>query len=174
VGYAEILEDGETSVVTVNYTNGVRGIEGRYRVADYSPALIRALRAGQTVVNGDIANDSTLSGAERAAHAALEIGATLDLPLMKDGRLVASLFMHFREAHAFTAVEVALLEALAERTWEAVERARAEGALRASEARLRLALEVAELGTWSFSLVDGSGHLDERGQWNLRFDRTVH
>src|SRR4051794_32683006 len=39
VGYAEILDDGETSVVTVNYTNGVRGIEGRYRVADYSPAL---------------------------------------------------------------------------------------------------------------------------------------
>src|SRR5688572_20451203 len=31
-----------------------------------------------------------------------------------------------------------------------------------NEARLRLALDVAELGTWSFSLVDGSGHLDER------------
>src|SRR3954447_25693418 len=31
-----------------------------------------------------------------------------------------------------------------------------------SAARLRLALDVAELGTWSFSLTDGSGHLDER------------
>jgi signal transduction histidine kinase len=162
VGYAEILDDGETSMVTVNYTNGVRGIEGRYRVADYSPALIEALRAGRTVVNGDVARDATLSGAERAAHTAIEVGATIDLPLMKEGRLVAVLFMHFREAHAFTAEEVALLEALAERTWEAVERARAEAALRASEARLRLALEVAELGTWWFSLIDGSGHLDER------------
>jgi len=162
VGYAEILDDGETSMVTVNYTNGVRGIEGRYRVADYSPALIEALRAGRTVVNGDVARDATLSEAERAAHTAIEVGATIDLPLMKEGRLVAVLFMHFREAHAFTAEEVALLEALAERTWEAVERARAEAALRASEARLRLALEVAELGTWWFSLIDGSGHLDER------------
>jgi signal transduction histidine kinase len=162
VGYAEILEDGETSVVTVNYTNGVRGIEGRYRVADYSPALLRALLAGRTVVNGDVANDSTLSDAERTAHAAIEVGATIDLPLMKEGRLVAVLFMHFREAHAFTSDDVALLEALAERTWDAVERARAEAALTASEARLRLALEVAELGTWWFSLVDGSGHLDER------------
>ena len=44
VGYAEILDDGETSVVTVNYTDGVRGIEGRYRVADYNPALMRAIR----------------------------------------------------------------------------------------------------------------------------------
>jgi len=162
VGYAEIMEDGETSVVTVNYTNGVRGMEGRYRVADYSPALIRALLAGRTVVNGDIANDSTLSDAERAAHAAIEVGASVDLPLMKEDRLVAVLFMHFREAHEFTSDEVTLLEALAERTWDAVERARAEAALTASEARLRLALEVAELGTWWFSLVDGSGHLDER------------
>jgi PAS domain S-box-containing protein len=162
VGYAEILDDGETSVVTVNYTDGVRGIEGRYRVADYSPALIRALLDGCTVVNGDVAHDSTLSDAERAAHAAIQVGAAVDLPLIKEGRLVAVLFMHFREAHMFTAEEVSLLEALAERTWEAVERARAEAALRASEAQLRLAVEVAELGTWSFSLVDGSGHLDER------------
>jgi len=162
VGYAEILDDGETSVVTVNYTDGVRGIEGRYRVADYSPALIRALLAGRTVVNADIAHDSTLSDAERAAHAAIQVGASVDLPLLKDGRLVAVLFMHFRDAHLFTAEEVSLLEALAERTWEAVERARAEAALRASEAQLRLAVDVAELGTWSFSLVDGSGYIDER------------
>ena len=162
VGYAEILDDGETSVVTVNYTDGVRGIEGRYRVSDYGPALLHALLAGRTVVNGDVAHDSTLSDAERAAHAAIQVGAAVDLPLMKDGRLVAVLFMHFREAHPFTAEEVSLLEALAERTWEAVERARAEAALRASEAQLRLAVDVAELGTWSFSLVDGSGHIDER------------
>ena len=162
VGYAEILDDGETSVVTVNYTDGVRGIEGRYRVADYGPALLHALLAGRTVVNGDVAHDSTLSDAERAAHAAIQVGAAVDFPLMKDGRLVAVLFMHFRQAHPFTAEEVSLLEALAERTWEAVERARAEAALRASEAQLRLAVDVAELGTWSFSLVDGSGHIDER------------
>src|SRR6185369_17535955 len=86
VGYAEILDDGETSVVTVNYTDGVRGIEGRYRVADYSPALLHALLAGRTVVNGDVAHDSTLSDAERAAHAAIQVGAAVDLPLMKEGR----------------------------------------------------------------------------------------
>jgi PAS domain S-box-containing protein len=37
-----------------------------------------------------------------------------------------------------------------------------QAARHASEARLRLALDLAELGTWSYSLVDGSGHLDER------------
>ncbi|MFL5581983.1 MAG: ATP-binding protein [Gemmatimonadaceae bacterium] len=166
VGYAEILADGETAVVTVNYIDGVGGIEGRYRVSDYSPAQLRALLAGKPVARGDVAGsvagDAAMSDAERAAHAALEIGATIDLPLLKDGRLVAILFVHFRGPHDFTTEEVALLEAVAERTWDAVERARAGAALRASEGRLRLALDVAELGTWSFSLVDGSGYLDER------------
>jgi PAS domain S-box-containing protein len=37
-----------------------------------------------------------------------------------------------------------------------------EQALRASEARLKLSLELAEQGTWSFSLVDGTGYLDPR------------
>ena len=163
VGYAEIEPDGVHSLVTRNYTNGVRGIEGRYRVADYSPALLPTLRAGRTVARGDIAHDSELSDAERAAHAALEVGATVDVPLVKDGRLVAVLFMHHCEAHAWTRDELSLLEAVAERTWEAVERERAEARLRAGEARLQLALDIAELGTWEIDLATGVATLDARG-----------
>ena len=43
------------------------------------------------------------------------------------------------------------------------ERKRAEFSLRQSEARLRLALEIAELGLWSWDLATGEGHLDARG-----------
>ena len=46
---------------------------------------------------------------------------------------------------------------------ETGERARAESALRESEARLRQALDVAELGTWSWNLDTGTGVLDARG-----------
>ena len=163
VGYAEIEPDGVHSLVTRNYTNGVRDIEGRYRVADYSPSLLPALRAGRTVARGDIENDTELSDAERAAHAALEVGATVDIPLVKDGRLVAVLFMHYRNAHPWTTDEMTLLEAVAERTWEAVERARAETQLRSGEARLQLALDIAELGTWEIDLATGIAALDARG-----------
>jgi signal transduction histidine kinase len=38
-----------------------------------------------------------------------------------------------------------------------------EAQLREREARLALALEVAELGTWSWNLVTGEGDMDERG-----------
>ena len=36
-------------------------------------------------------------------------------------------------------------------------------ALRADEARLRLALDVGELGTWTWDLDTGEGDIDERG-----------
>src|SRR4029453_2602524 len=88
VGYGEIEVDGAHVVVTRNYTNGVRGMEGRYRVADYSPALLPALRAGRTLVRTDVAHDADLSDVERAAHAALEVAATVDVPLATDGALV--------------------------------------------------------------------------------------
>jgi PAS domain S-box-containing protein len=46
---------------------------------------------------------------------------------------------------------------------ETTERMRAQTALRDSESRLRLALEVAELGAWTWDPRDGSGHIDDRG-----------
>ena len=45
---------------------------------------------------------------------------------------------------------------------EETERMRAQTALRDSESRLRLALEVAELGAWTWDPRDGTAHLDAR------------
>lgn len=146
VGYAEDQGDGETIVVTRNYTNGVPDIAGRYRYDDYGPALLRAFRAGQTVVRPDIANDPTLTESEKAAHAMLQLGATVNVPLLKAGRLVAVLFLHSSTARPWSPDEVALLEDVATRTWEAVERARAEAALRESETRFRTVTELSPDG----------------------------
>ena len=146
VGYSEIEADDAHTVVTRHYTDGVPGIEGRYRVADYGPTLLPALKAGRTVVYRDSANDPALTDAERAAHAALHVGAAVNVPLVKAGRLAGVLFMHHREARAWSPDELALLEAVAERTWDAVERARSEAALRASEARFRTVQDASPLG----------------------------
>ena len=45
---------------------------------------------------------------------------------------------------------------------ETTERVRSEAALRENESRLRLALEVAELGAWTWNLETGTGDLDPR------------
>ncbi|MEO8563792.1 MAG: GAF domain-containing protein [bacterium] len=162
-GVAQMLPDDLTAEVTRNYTDGVRGLEGRHLVEDYSPSLLPSLRAGRTVARADIANDLDLSVAEKAAIIGIATGASVDVPLVKDGRLVAVLFMHHRHAHAWTSAELGLLEAVGARCWDAVDRARAETALRESEARLRMALDVAELGTWTWDLLTGHGDLDARG-----------
>ncbi len=137
VGYAEDQGDGETVVVQRHYANGVPSIEGHYHYDDYGPELLRAFRVGRTVVRSDIAHDPSLTEAEKAAHAALLLGATVNVPLLRADRLVAVMFMHCSTARSWSAAELALVEAVAARTWDAVERARAEAALHEREARLK-------------------------------------
>lgn len=177
VGYAEDLGDGVNVAVTRDYTNGVRGLTGIFRYDDYGPALVEALRAGRTVVRPDVANDPLLTRDEKQAHAVLDIGASVNVPLVKGGKLISILFLHFREAHAFSPEEVALLENVAERTWDAVQRARAEEALRESEDGLRrlndeLEERVAERTTQITSLFQRlvSVQEDER----RRIARDIH
>ena len=58
------------------------------------------------------------------------------VPLVREGRLRALLFVHRSDVHRWTSDEVALIELVAARIWDAAERARAEAALRDSEAHL--------------------------------------
>ena len=146
VGYAEDQGDGQTALVWRHHVDGVAGIEGPYRYADHGAELLRSLRAGRALVRPDIANDATLGEAERRAHARLEAGATLHVPLLKGGALVAVLFLHFCQAQPALAADLPIAEAVANRTWEAVERARVEAALRRSEEKYRTLVTSMEEG----------------------------
>ncbi len=165
VGYAEDQAD-EHLIVTRNYTrSGVPSIEGRYHCDDYDAELRRALQEGQTVVRPDIAHDPTLTNEEKAAHAALQLGATVNVPLLKDGRLVAVLFIHYPTAHTWSGDELALLEETAERTWAAVMRARTEVALRESEERFRVMADAVPQIIW---ITDAEGCTEFfNRQWSL-------
>ena len=147
--YAEA--DGEHVVVHDDYRAGVPSVAGRHCVADFGPAHEGAYRVGRTLVVPDVAAEPGLAEPEREAHLGIAIRAHVDVPLVKDGRLVALLAVHQDAPRAWTAAEVALVEETAERTWAAVERARAEAALRESEARLRLATETAGLGVFAWT-----------------------
>ncbi len=156
VGYAEDDDDGEHITVVHNFVDGVPDIEGRHRYDDYGPALLPALRDGRTVVRPDVARDPTLGAAEQAAHAALQVGATVNVPLLKDGRIKAVFFVHARAARAWTPEEVSLYEEVAERLRADVERARAEARLQASRTTLETALESM---TDAVMITDAAGNL---------------
>jgi PAS domain S-box-containing protein len=155
VGYAEDQGDGKSVAVTQNYTDGVPGITGLYSYDDYGSRLMLDLQSGITVVRDDVTNDETLTDAEKLAHHVLQLGATVNVPLVKDGKLVAIMFVHYREAHHWSVDELELLQETAERTWSAVERARAEAeersqrmlaeALRDAAAELSSTLELQQV-----------------------------
>src|SRR5205085_11887157 len=101
-----------------------------------------------------------LSDVERAAYRAIDVRAYIAVPLVKDGRFAALLAVHDVGARGWTEAEVRLVEETAERTWAAVERARAEAALRESAESLRVALAGARMGTWRWDIAADRQELD--------------
>lgn len=146
VGYAEVQEDNVTMGVTRQYTNAVPAIEGRYRYDTGNLTPLNALKSGRTVALGDIARAPSLTADEKAFCAMRQMGAVANAPLVKAGRLVALLFVHFATAHEWSQSELTLIDETAERTWAAVERARAEAALQKSEANFRQIFELTGIG----------------------------
>ncbi|GGK53925.1 PAS domain-containing protein [Salinarimonas ramus] len=148
VGYAEIEAGTPVASVQSDWSAaGVASAAGRHPLARFGPGVADALATGRTVAVEDVSADpATTAPATVAAYAALEIAAHVALPLIKGGRLAAVLYVHARAARRWSSDDLALVRDVGERTWEAVERARAQMELRESEARLReLADNVSQL-----------------------------
>lgn len=160
VGYGEVQPDDATVLLHSCFADGVEPLAGPYPLDGFGAQAIAAQRRGNSQWSGDVTVDPRQ---DPAVWAAIDTRAYLSVPLIRDGRFVASLYVNFREPHVWSASEIALVEEVAARTWAAVEQARAEAALRESESRLRLALDGAKLGTWDWDLVT------LRGTWS---DRT--
>ncbi|HEY9695865.1 MAG TPA: PAS domain S-box protein [Trichocoleus sp.] len=124
VAYFEVR--GTNYVVERDYVNGVAALTGGYPIDSFGPKLLAEYRAGRTVCMPDVSIDVHLSLAQQAAYAAIQIGAYIGIPLVKDGQFVAGLAIHSSEPRDWTEEEVALAEEVAEQTWAAVDRARAE------------------------------------------------
>ena len=127
--YSEIEADDRHFVIADNYVRGnVPKMIGRFPLSDYDNAQ-QSQRRGETFVLPDIR--SAGESDEHAAFLAIGVQAIIGVPLHKDGRWVASLSAHQGSPRAWSPEETALVGETAERTWAAVERARAEAELRA-------------------------------------------
>ncbi|MCD8488815.1 MAG: PAS domain S-box protein [Desertifilum sp.] len=129
-----------------NYVNGAESLRGGYPIESFGPELLAAYRRGHTATATDVTSDPNLSAAHRATYADVQIAAYIGVPLVKQGEFVAGLAVHSSTPRYWTADEIALTEEVAERTWAAVERARAEAALRESEAKYRKLFESLDEG----------------------------
>jgi len=135
--YAEIEEEDQTAHINDNYVKeGISKLVGRFSLHDF-PKAAEVLRAGKNLTISDATASPILDDTERASYAALGIRSSLGIPIIKEGRWVATLSVHHSTARIWSQQEIELLQETAERTWTALDRAHAQQALRRSETLYR-------------------------------------
>ncbi len=136
VVYAEIQETRNRAVIRGQWANGgTSRLPDVVRLSDFGAPLVDRLRSGGTLRIADVRLDPCTRDSLSALDG-ISARALVSVPLFKDGHFAVNLNVHEAGPRAWTDREVELIEAVAERTWETVERVRAEAALRESEAEL--------------------------------------
>jgi PAS domain S-box-containing protein len=143
--FGDIQPDG-TVILGPHYVDTVVKLPDRVRVTDIGPTIVRQLSARRTVVSTDVLDDAGITDEQRSHYEVMSLRAHVSVPLVKEGRLVATLSVHQAQPRHWSTREVALVEETAERTWAAIERARAETKVHESEDRYRTLFETIDEG----------------------------
>jgi PAS domain S-box-containing protein len=135
-GYGEI--DPSSTILTVqDWTDGtLPSIDGVHRLEAFGPGLTKDFEAGLTVRVNDVLNDRRTAGVRETYAAIGGMRAGMVTPLIKNGRFCAVLYAHQVEPRDWTDDDEALMTLVADRTWAAVERARADAEVRRSKLQL--------------------------------------
>ncbi|WP_165842761.1 PAS domain S-box protein [Phenylobacterium deserti] len=177
VGYGNVDEVDDLVTYDVCWTDGsVPVLLGEFPGSAFGAKVMERLRAGQTVAMSDVRSDPlTADSASQKTSNEVDTRAVLVTPLVKAGRLRTILYLNQRTPRPWTAADVALLEEVAERSRELLERARAENALRTQRARLDLATRAARLGVWDWRLETNELDFSPRAReiWGFPPDEPV-
>jgi PAS domain S-box-containing protein len=157
VGYAEVDEAAGTARVHSDWTRdpAVRSLAGQSTpISAFGKQANAWLRRGEVLAIPDIRALPLGGDGRTAAWEAVGLRALITVPLVRDGELKALLYVHEPKPRAWRRSEAAMARDVAERTWAAVERARAEQSLRESEDHYRQTVELNPQVTWT-ALPDG-------------------
>ncbi|MBV8761575.1 MAG: GAF domain-containing protein, partial [Deltaproteobacteria bacterium] len=132
-----VLEPGNVIAVEREWVNGAPAIPARHPFSDVYGAWRERLEKGLPIVRDDVRTDAQLTDPEKAMRVAMGAISGASVPLRTDGKVVAVLAASFGTAHHWREAELELMGEVAERTWAALGRLRAEAVLEASEAALR-------------------------------------
>ena len=114
----------------------------RYAYSVFGERVMTLRRRGEKMVVADVNTDPAFDAKERAAWVANGVRAAITVSLVKEGRMVADFGVQSAAPRSWTAQEIALVQATAERTRAAVERARAEETVRQERDRIQQYLDV--------------------------------
>ncbi|HEU4744462.1 MAG TPA: PAS domain S-box protein, partial [Anaerolineales bacterium] len=146
--FNEIDLEHDREVVYRDYHSGLESVAGVHRISDYSSITSFEVAAGRTVVNHDAKTDPRTAQDYEKTYAVSGERAYVVVPLMRDNRWVASLWVSDNTPRHWSSEDVSLLETVAERTWAIIEKLRINKALRESEQRFREIFETAGVSVW--------------------------
>ncbi len=122
--YAPVEADENHFTIYRDYTNGCSSSAGNYELTDFGPRIATQLRQGQTLVIQNRAREATPDDPLEALQK-IGIQATIATALIKEGRLAALMAVHQSRPRSWLPEEIQLVEMVAERSWDIIERARA-------------------------------------------------
>jgi PAS domain S-box-containing protein len=153
IGFGWVDEIGGVFRVLCAYADGAPAVNGEFPLNVFGATHHARLRRGETVIYDDVLAEA---GGAPEVWKKLGTRAHISVPMLRDGELRGTLFGSYMAPHAWTPEEVALIEAVAARMWDAAERGRAEAELRDSETRTRIAMAAGGLGTWELNIATGA------------------
>jgi two-component sensor histidine kinase len=129
VGWAKIDEAQGLALVERDWTRdpAVPSLAGRRTpIESFGDEALALFRAGQLLAIPDLRRLPPGSADRTAAWEAAGVRALITVPLVREGELKALLYVHEPKPRAWKRSDAAIARDVAERSWAAVERARAE------------------------------------------------
>ena len=134
--YGEV--DGDTVTIRRDAARpGLPSMAAVYALGEL-PRFNAVYQEGQPMVVADMEAALFMEDSLKQVCRDSGIVAYLNVPVRRGGKLVGTLSLAHSTPRVWTALELALLQETAERTWAAVAQARTEDALRQSEVQFRL------------------------------------
>ncbi|ELY54438.1 PAS/PAC sensor protein [Natronococcus amylolyticus DSM 10524] len=152
--YCEVLSEDGRVIVHSEYLHGdTPAALGEHHLDDFGQHLLESLQAGESVVVDDLRTDSQFTEEQRTSYLKYDIRSLLIAPILKGGQCTAYVVVNGSTPREWTDAEIEMVEETADRTWNAVQRAQAEQALRESEEKHRMLFESIDEGFMTMNVI---------------------
>jgi len=136
VAFASVNIEFASLTIQRDWVSGTTpSIVGTYNLSKFGP-MFDTLRRGEAVVVNDTQLDSRTAQEDRGCQTQ-GVRALVNIPLLEQGRITTLLLVHSVQTRVWSDEEINFIRDVADRCWAAMERARAERALRKSELQFR-------------------------------------
>ena len=160
--YADVEDDEDTFNLTGDYNRGVPSIVGRYTFTQFGAECLRLMREGEPYIVSDSETDERTEEVRDSYRLTL-IRSVICVSLLKEGRFVAAMAIHQTTPRQWQQYEVELVQQVASRCWESIERARVTRELQEREQRYSFLAESIPPMVWTATPDGKLDYINDQG-----------